>query len=68
MDALRLIKHEHAHTDGYWMGALSMRIAISAQTLGKHEVGHELRETLAQFIASPVPSEELRGMLRGYLK
>ena len=73
MDALSLIQYEHARTQGSWMGALSMRIAISAKDLRRknapaEQIAKELNATLAEFIASPVPSEGLRAVLHGYLK
>ncbi len=72
MDALRLIEHPSAHEVHYWMGALSMQIAISAESLAKRHasperVGNELRDTLAQFMTSPVASEGLRQDLRKHL-
>lgn len=56
-------------TDGFWLGRLSAAIgeAVHPKRDPQH-VREELRSTLAEFIASPVPSEELRCILRRYLK
>jgi hypothetical protein len=65
MDALSLIPMER--TDGYWIGRLSVAVGYGTEHTDKH-AREVLRECLAEFIASPVPSEELRKALRGYLK
>ena len=70
MDAFKLIP-EAARSDAYWTGSLSTTIAIAAQYLDHRDhrgAKKLLRSQLAEFIASPVPSEELRVILRGYLK
>lgn len=56
-------------TDGFWLGRLSAAIgeAVHPKRDPQH-VREELRLTLAEFIASPVPSEELRVILRKYLE
>ena len=58
-------------TDGFWLGRLSAAIGEASKRLPDahpKDVRADLRSTLAEFIASPVPSEELREILRTYLK
>lgn len=54
----------------YWLGALSTSAGIAAQTVTQQPktAQKDLQKCLAEFIASPVPSEELREILRRYLK
>jgi hypothetical protein len=69
MDALKLIP-EMTRSDPYWVGTFAATIGIAAQAIDQgmpKEARRMLREALADFIASPLPSEELRVTLRGYL-
>lgn len=52
------------HTDGYWLGSLSMAAALALQAYDQKEANHILRRTLREFLDSPIPRDELRGMLR----
>lgn len=55
------------HTDGFWLGRLSACVGESAVRVTDRGVREDLRACLSEFIASPVPSEELRQLLRPYL-
>lgn len=71
MDAFSLLPSEMARTDAYWVGRMSATLGIAAESIDNSNpkgARRELRSVLAEFIASPVPSEELREMLRGYLE
>jgi hypothetical protein len=65
MDAFQLVPMEHA--DAFWVGRLSACIGEASERTTEKHVRDDLRDCLAQFIASPVPSEELRRLLRPYL-
>jgi hypothetical protein len=54
----------------FWIGQLSTTVAIASQTVRDQPKAaqKDLRSCLAEFIASPVPSEELREILRPYLE
>ena len=57
-------------TDGYWLGRMSAVLGIAAQYLDEgreKDARRHLRSTLAAYIASPVPCEEVREDLRKYL-
>ena len=58
----------YSHTDGFWLGRLSGCLGESAVRTQDKRVREDLRNCLSEFIASPVPSPELREMLRPYLK
>lgn len=60
---------ELERSDPFWLGRLSAAIgeAVHPKRDPEH-VREDLRQTLAAFIASPVPSEELRVILRKYLR
>jgi hypothetical protein len=50
---------------------MSATLGIAAESIDNSNpkgARRELRSVLAEFIASPVPSEELREELRGYLE
>jgi hypothetical protein len=71
VDAFNLIPSEMVKTDPYWLGSFAAVAGIAAQAIDEHDPKRArrlLRSTLAEFIASPVPNEELRSMLRGYLR
>jgi len=77
MDAFRLIPPDEAramerdYPDAFWSGKLSATLGIAIEAIDQQDpkrARKDLRSTLAQFIASPVPSEELRGYLRPYLE
>lgn len=75
MDAFQLIPPEQvramARTDPYWVGRgfATIGLAIEAIEQDDHKrARRDLRGCLAEFIASPVPQEELRADLRRYLK
>lgn len=55
------------HTDAYWVGRMSACIGESAVRTQDRYVREDLRACLAEFIASPVPTEALRVKLRPYL-
>lgn len=62
MDALALIP-EHARSDPYWNGSLSMALVLTLN--GDAQAG---KRTLNEFLASPLPSRELREMLKEEMK
>lgn len=71
MPELSDITHKHYLDSSEWLGKLSATVGIAAEDIAQGEpkvARSQLRSTLAAFIASPVPSEELREMLRGYLR
>lgn len=47
----------------YFLGRLSMAVALQVKAGAS-----EGREALEEFLASPIPTEELRGMLQKELK
>lgn len=50
-------------TDGFWIGRLSMAAALAAKR------GDEpSKEVVQEFLRSPLPSSELRAMLKEELK
>jgi len=55
-------------TPNYWLGRLSATVGIAAQTVRVNPKGAEkdLQDALSAFLRSPVPSEELKGMLKQY--
>ncbi len=55
-------------TEGFWLGRLGATVGYAAKEMPKGHQREVVKEALAEFIASPVPSEELRKMLRIYLK
>ncbi len=55
------------HTDGFWRGRMAATIGEASTRVKEKDVRDDLRACLSEFIASPVPSEELRKMLRPYL-
>jgi hypothetical protein len=69
MDAFNLIPESYVRSDAFWLGRLSTAIGIAAENVKTNPAAaqKDLRATLAEFIASSVPSEELRQGLRGYL-
>lgn len=61
----------YQRSDGYWLGRMSCVLGIAAQYIdegAEKEARKHLRSTLAEFIASPVPCEEVRESLRRYMK
>ncbi len=60
----------YIHTDGFWLGRLSAAIGEAAQmsTLDPKWTQAYLRDTLREYIASPVPAPEVRESLRRYVK
>lgn len=54
----------------YWLGALSTTVGIAAQTVTQKPTAaqKDLQACLREFLASPVPSDELRAILRQYVK
>jgi len=71
VDALALIETPLEHTDGYWLGRLTMSMAYAQDYIdgGHADVARVvLRENLLACLASPLPSEELKKRLRGHLK
>ena len=62
---------EMERTAGFWLGRLSATVGIAAEALDHEDpkrARKDLRATLAEFVASPVLSEELRKLLREYLR
>lgn len=51
------------HTDGFWIGRLSMTAALAAARGDKPS-----KEVVQEFLRSPLPSSELREMLREEMK
>ena len=72
MDAFQYIPVEHRmfSEQARWTGALSTVIGEASRTVKDDPKGTQrfLRAQLAEFIASPCASEELRVILRGYLR
>lgn len=61
---------ELARMDAYWTGKMSATIGIAIEAIDQNDskrARRDLRGCLAEFIASPVPQEELRQDLRRYL-
>ncbi len=65
---LRGDQAEYEKSAHYWNGRLGATVGYAAKEMPKGHQREVVKETLAEFIASPVPSEELRAMLRTYLK
>lgn len=59
MDVLALVPEPERRED-FWIGRLSMAAAMAVRS----ESTRELRPTLAEFLRSPVCSEELHSKLR----
>lgn len=53
----------NGHTDAYWNGSLSMTIALALKADEK-EGKRILKRTLTEFLDHPLPSEELKQLLR----
>ena len=73
MDAFSLISVEHRTfcEQARWTGALSTVIGEASRMIevdGPKATQRFLRNHLAEFIASDTASEDLRGILREYLK
>jgi hypothetical protein len=58
VNALELAPREMTQTDGYWLGRLSMVLACEMPS------SKVAREALYEFLRSPVPTPELKRMLR----
>ena len=58
----------YTHTDGFWLGRLSACVGESAVRTQDKRVREDLRACLREFIDSPVPSPELKEILRRYMK
>ena len=57
-------------TEPFWTGRMSATIGIAIEAIDEKDpkrARKDLRNCLAEFITSPVPSDELRGLLRPYL-
>lgn len=54
----------YEHTDGFWIGALSMALACVL----KHKDPTLAREPLEKFLRAPVASEDLKRMIRAEVK
>lgn len=52
------------HTDAYWNGYTTMMMALALKAPDQKETTRILRRTLSEFLDSPLPSEELKQMLR----
>lgn len=50
------------HTPGFWLGRLSMALAVAP----RHP--DVARDVLKEFVRSPVPTGELKGMLKEEMK
>ena len=65
MDVLTLAEEEAARSDPYWVGRLSMTIALALRDVEKPRyVRDDLRAALEDFLRSPLPSGELKASLR----
>lgn len=58
----------HEQTAPYWYARLAACIGENAKRAEPRHVREDLRGTLREFVDSPVPSEELREILRPYLR
>jgi hypothetical protein len=65
---------EHTHhmerTEGFWVGRLGAACGEASRMIENSDpkaARRYLQSTLADFIASPVPQEETRKLLRPYL-
>ena len=54
---------EHGDSPHFWVGKMSMALALSARRGDAHS-----KETVQEFLRSPLPSTELAKMLREELK
>jgi hypothetical protein len=63
MNVLELCERRIEDTDPFWLGKLSMSIALAVPRVGG-DVRDDLEQTLADFLHSPLPSEELKRTLR----
>jgi len=68
VNALDLIPQEATQTAPFWVGSLSMAIACAVREPDHKHAKRVLRHALDDFLRSPLPSEELRGLLREELK
>ena len=69
MDVLTLVPEEMERSDPYWVGVLSMSIALAIPKIEKPAyVREDLRRALEDFLRSPVPSAELKDSLRREMK
>jgi hypothetical protein len=62
-------EHIH-HTEGFWIGRLGAVCGEASRMIEQKDptgARKYLQSTLAEFIASPVPAEETRKLLRPYL-
>ena len=50
------------HSDAYWCGRLAMAVAVAQRA------PQAAREALEEFVRSPLPTPELRDMLREEMK
>lgn len=66
MDALKLVP-ESARSDHYWVGSLSMSVALALKA-EQPEARRILKRVLDDFLRSPLPSSELRSILRQEMK
>lgn len=58
MDSRRYVTGANEHSAHFWLGRLSAALAVAP------EYPKEARKVLDDFIRSPVPSTELKDMLR----
>ena len=56
--------HPYEHTDGFWLGCLSIALAHAVKGYAMTTA----EETLRDFLRSPVPSPELKRIVREELK
>jgi hypothetical protein len=63
MNVLTLIP-EAAKSDPFWVGSLSMSIALALKEQDPKQAQRQLRRTLDEFLRSPVCSAELAEYLR----
>ena len=65
-DVFALIE-PYSDTDGYWLGRFSTLLGEAAKDADGFWRG-QFRTTIREFVASPVPSDELKQSLREYLR
>ena len=68
MNALDQIPESVTQTAPFWVGSLSMAIACAVREPDHKHAQRVLKSALDDFLRSPAPSEELRGLLREELK
>lgn len=69
LNVLELPTERIEDTDPFWVGKLSMSIALAVSRLEfQTDVRDDLEHTLGEFLRSPLPSEGLKKTLREEMK